>query len=415
VLVCAIAHGCGPGDPISPRFALEHTHSVRDPQFRRAMEGLFRSPVVGGNSLTMLVDARETYPAMLDAIRTAKGSITFETYTFWSGKVGDQFVAALSEQAESGVDTLMIYDDVGSGRIKSDDVKAITEAGADVIRYNPIEKILLVFMAPKVNHRTHRKLLVVDGRVGFIGGVGIADLWLGDDDDRTAPWRDTMYRLEGPIVAHLQSAFMDHWTPLAKDLRHGDAFFPALERIGDVDCQVVIGAPKDGEADIELMYLLAIAAAEQSIDIGTPYFVPDDLLIEALCAARTRGVKVRIVVPGPHIDQEMVRDASRARWDELLQAGVEIYEYQPAMCHYKIMVIDGFWSSIGSANLDPRSLRLSHEANLNVYDSGFAAEQIQLLERDIGQSKRITEAKHERRSLLDRVQEFFASLFSPQL
>jgi cardiolipin synthase len=208
---------------------------------------------------------------------------------------------------------------------------------------------------------------------------------------------------------------MGHWTRLAKDLPHGDAFFPSLEPAGELDCQVVSGSPEDGYADMEMMFLLAIAAAEESIDIATPYFVPDDMMIDALCAARERGVAVTIIVPGPEIDQEIVRDASRAEWAELIDAGVEIHEYQPTMCHYKVMVVDAFWTSVGSANLDPRSLRLSDEANLNVYHEAFAAEQLAMLRVDIEQCRRITEVKHARRGLIDRCREFVASLFKPQL
>jgi cardiolipin synthase A/B len=297
--------------------------------------------------------------------------------------------------------------------LNGEDAQALQNAGVRVVRFNPVEKVMLIFTAPEVNHRTHRKLLIVDGSLGFIGGVGIADLWLGDKKHQ--PWRDTMYRITGPVVAQLQGAFMENWVPQTRMLCHGYEHFPPIESEGHVACQVVTSSPKNGHAQMELMYLLAISAAEQSIDIATAYFVPDDLLIQAMLEARLRGVRARIVVPGPNTDQEIVRQASQARWGELLEAGVEIYEFQPSMYHCKFMIVDGFWTSVGSSNLDPRSLRLSDEANLNVYDVEFALQHIEMFESDIAQSTRITELKHERRGLFDRVGEFFASLLGPQL
>ena len=410
-LVAAV--GCGAPNPISSDRALAHAYQVRDPQFRRTMDSMFGKPALGGNSLQLLVDARESFPAMLESIRAAERSIALEIHTLWSGEVGDQFINALCERAQSGVTTHVIYDDAGSSRLKKEDVEALADAGVHLVRYNPVEKVMFIFTAPEVNHRTHRKLLVVDGRVGFIGGIGIADLWLGDE--KHGPWRDTMYRVEGPVVAHLQGAFMNSWISATKVLCHDQSYFPSLKGVGELTCQLVPSSPPDGHATMELMFLYAMSCAEQSIDIATAYFVPDELLIEAMCGARQRGVTVRIVVPGPHTDQELVREASQERWDELLKAGVEIYEYQPSMYHCKFMIIDGFWTSVGSSNLDPRSLRLSEEANLNVYDEAFAGQHTAMLERDIAQSKLITELKHERRGILDRVGEFFASLWSPQL
>lgn len=411
-MLAAVA-GCGADDPISRNPGLQHSYSIRDPQFQRTLDHVIGPPSVGGNAIVTLHDAREIYPAMLEAIRAAQRSICFEIHTFWSGSVGDQFIEALCERAQAGVATHVIIDDAGSNHLDAGDFKKMEACGVRVVRYNPIEKVLFLFTVGDVNHRNHRKILVVDGNIGFTGGIGVADLWLGEKGER--PWRDMMYRIEGPVVAQLQGAFMENWIETTKKPLHEGIYFPALQNEGDLQSQFVRATPQDGEATIELMFLLAIYASERSIDIATPYFVPNQLLIDALRDAARRGVRVRIIVPGPHTDEQIVRIASQSRWNDLLKAGVSIYEYQPAMYHCKVMVVDGYWTSVGSANLDPRSLRINDEANLNVFDEDFAAQQTRILEQDIAQCKQITEARHERRSLLNRVGEFVASLFSPQL
>jgi cardiolipin synthase len=353
-------------------------------------------------------------PAILEAIRSAKRSIVLETFILWSDQTGRSVMDALIEQALAGVTVHLIADDAGSQDLRAADISRMRDAGIHVDLFNPLEKILLVFPAAGVNHRTHRKLLIVDGRVGFIGGLGFSDLWLGHDQGGV-PWRENVYRVEGPVVAQMQAAFMENWIESVGELLDGDAYFPELFPSGDTPGQIVLSSPRDGDANIELMFLLAINAAEQSIDIGTAYFVPDQPLADALIKADERGVRVRVLVPGSHTDSKLAREASTARWDQLFEAGIEIFEYQPAMYHCKIMIVDGLWTSVGSANLDPRSLRLSDECNLNVFDERFAARQTEMYERDLLQARKITELEHKKRSLGDRIGEFFASLFSPQL
>jgi cardiolipin synthase len=410
--LCALGTtGCS---ALPRQLAFEHEYAVRDPQFRRVMDHLFGAPPVDGNSIETLVDADHIVPSMLQAIAAAERTITLETYILWSDDVGRQIMDALIERAQAGVKVHLLIDDLGSQQLHDSDINTMQQAGVDVVRYNRIEKVLLLFNAGDVNHRTHRKLLVVDGRVGFTGGIGFAELWLADDESGE-PWRENCYRIEGPVVAQLQAAFMDHWFESAGQLLDSDAYFPPLPPAGDITAQFILGSPRDNDVGIALMMMLAVTAAERFVDIATPYFVPDAVLSEALQDAVARGVRVRILVPGTHTDSKLARSASRARWTPLLEAGVEIHEYQPAMLHCKAMIVDRFWTSVGSANVDPRSWTLNEEGNLCVFGERFAEQQTELFERDLAQSRQIIEWEHKKRSLWDRMGEFFGSLFGPQL
>ena len=234
------------------------------------------------------------------------------------------------------------------------------------MRYRPLRWYNL----DRLNNRTHRKLLIVDGRVGFTGGIGVADHWLGNAEDKEH-WRDSHFQVEGPVVAQLQGAFMDNWIESRGEVMDGADYFPQLEPVGGHYAQVFRSSPGEGSASMRLMYLLAIASAAKSIRIANAYFVPDSLVRDMLVQARDRGVDVEIIVPGPVLDAQIVRRASRAKWGPLLRAGVRIYEYQPTMYHTKVMVVDEVWSSVGSTNFDDRSFRLNDEANLNVLDPEF--------------------------------------------
>jgi cardiolipin synthase len=256
----------------------------------------------------------------------------------------------------------------------------------------------------RLNNRNHRKLLVVDGRIGFTGGVGIADLWQGNAEDPDH-WRETHFRIEGPVVAQFQAAFNDNWIKSTGELLNGPSYFPALMRTGHLDAHLFIASPAGGSESMHLMYLLALAASVKSIDLAAAYFVPDVLVTQAFVAARKRGVRVRILVPGPHIDTEAVRLASKATWGVLLQAGVEIYVYQPTMVHIKLLVIDNEMVSVGSTNFDSRSFRLNDEANLNVYDTTFAAQMTTVFESDLIPTTRYTYEMWTRRPLREKLVE----------
>ena len=389
---------------------IEHRYAVSDPQFRREMGVLLGPGIVPGNTVTDLENGDEIFPSMLEAIRGARKTITFETYIYWSGDIGQRFADALAERARNGVAVKVMLDWAGS--IKMDDalLEQIKAAGVEVHQYRPLKWYNL----GRLNNRTHRKLLVVDGRVGFTGGVGIADQWEGHAEDPDH-WRDLHFRIEGPVVAQFQAAFNDNWIKTTGVVLNGADYFPPLERMGDMDAHMFVASPAGGSESMHLMYLMAIAAAERSIDLEAAYFVPDDLIIKALLAARHRGVRVLVILPGKHIDSETVRLASKAHWGELLLGGVEIHEYQPTMMHNKLLIVDGLMVSVGSTNFDVRSFRLNDEASLNVYDAAFAARMTEVFEADLKPTVRYTHAMWEARPLKEKLVEKFILPIKSQL
>ncbi|MFN2387881.1 MAG: phosphatidylserine/phosphatidylglycerophosphate/cardiolipin synthase family protein [Thermoanaerobaculia bacterium] len=390
--------------------APEHLYPTSDPQFLRAMGSLLGPSLVEGNQVSPCYNGDQIFPAMLGAIRAAEKTITFETYIYWSGEIGREFAEALSERARAGVRVHVLLDWVGSGRLKRRFLEDMQAAGVEVCRYHPLHWYTLA----RINNRTHRKLLVVDGKVGFTGGVGIADKWLGNAQDPDH-WRDSQFRVEGPVVAQFQAAFMDNWLKTQAKVLHGSDYFPALEPGGSHLAQVFQSSPREGSESVRLMYLLSIASAEKAIHLANSYFVPDDLAVESFVTARARGVSVQIIVPGEHIDAAVTRRASRSRWGPLLEAGVEIFEYQPTMFHCKVMVVDGLWVSVGSTNFDNRSFRLNDEANLNVFDEEFAATQIRTFEEDLRHSRRVSLEEWKKRPLREKALESAASLLRSQL
>jgi cardiolipin synthase len=265
-----------------------------------------------------------------------------------------------------------------------------------------------------MNHRTHRKLLIVDGQIGFSGGLGIADVWLGDADSREH-WRETVVRVEGPVVTQMQSAFVDNWVKSRGELLTGLDYFPQIDKRGDCLAQVVKSSPSEGSSAAKLMYIVSIVAAKRSIYISSAYFVPDRDTIRALEAAVRRGVDVRVIVPGEYTDVPIVRQAGRMFYNQLLRRGIRIFEYQPTMMHAKSMVVDGIWTTVGSSNFDDRSFRLNDEANVNVYDEGIAAQLEQMFFEDLARSEEITRRRWIQRPWLDKIKERVAGWFKPQL
>jgi cardiolipin synthase len=373
-------------------------YSVRDPQFRRAADALLGNNLTPGNRIEVLLNGDRIFPSMLKAIGRAQRTVNFETYVYWSGQIGHQFALALAERARAGVRVRTILDWQGTAKMSLSDAGLMREAGVEIVTYRPLRPWDL----KRFNNRTHRKLLIVDGKVGFIGGVGIADLWRGDA--RTPEeWRDTHYRLEGPVVAQLQGAFMDNWVKAKGEVLHGDEFFPPLAHAGSAWAQAVKSSPGEGNQSMRLTFLLAIASAQRSIKVETPYFVPDRLMVSELLSAVKRGVEVEVIVPGPETDSPVTRATSRSGWGSLLEAGVKMYEFQPTMLHAKLLIVDGAWASVGSANFDQRSMRLNDEANLNVLDRGFAQGQAAIFERDKARARRVDLAKWTRRPIMEKL------------
>ena len=389
---------------------IAHLYGVGDPQFLRAMGNLLGPPLVKGNSVVELLNGDEIFPAMLSAIRGATRTITFETYIYWSGSIGAEFAEALCERARAGVKVHVLLDWVGSGKMEPAYLERMKQAGAQVERYHPLRWYNL----SRINNRTHRKLLVVDGRIGFTGGVGIGDAWLGHGEDPDH-WRDSHYRLEGPAVAQMQAAFLDNWLKTHAEVLHGEDYFPSLPSSGPSWAQVFKSSSREGSESVRMMYLLSIAAARQRLLLSAAYFVPDDLTVQMLVDARRRGVTVEVIVPGPLVDAELTRKASRSRWGALLEAGVEIFEYQPTMYHCKVMIVDGLWISVGSTNFDNRSFRLNDEANLNVLDRDLATQMSRTFDADKGRSHQVTLEQWRSRPPSEKAIEHLSGLLRSQL
>ena len=364
---------------------IEHRYAVSDPQFERELGVLLGPAILPGNTVKDLENGDEIFPAMLEAIRGARTNINFETYIYWSGEIGKQFADALAERARAGVKVNMLVDWAGSIKMDDELLKEMEDAGVAIHKYRPLKWYNL----GRLNNRTHRKLLIVDGRVAFTGGVGIADAWTGHAQD-PEHWRDLHFRVEGPVVSQFQAAFNDNWIKTTGVVLNGVEYFPALSATGGMDAHLFIASPAGGSESMHLMYLMAIAAAERSIDLQAAYFVPDDLIMKALVSARHRGVRIRVTVPGKHIDSTTVKLASKAHWGELLKAGIEVYEYQPTMMHNKMLIVDGLMVSVGSTNFDVRSFRLNDEASLNVYNREFATRMTAVFEDDLKPTVRYT-------------------------
>ena len=389
---------------------LPRLYSTASPQFERALGTLLGPGIVGGNAVTELLNGDQIFPPMLAAIRAAQKTVTFETYIYWSGDIGKQFADALSERARAGVRVHVLLDWVGSAKMEESYLTEMEAAGVEIKKFHKPHWYNLA----RLNNRTHRKLLVVDGQVGFTGGVGIAPEWTGNAED-PGHWRDSHYLVRGPAVAQMQATFLDNWLKVTGKVLHGDAYFPAIAPAGSQRAQMFSSSPSSGSESMQLMYHLAITAAERSIDLSVAYFVPDDLTRKLLMDALARGVRVRLVTPGEHTDTETVKAASRATWGELLQAGAEIYEYGPTMYHCKVMIVDQLLVSVGSTNFDNRSFRLNDEANLNVYDAAFAQRQTAVFEDDIRRSRRVTYEAWQDRPLREKAHETLTRLLRSQL
>lgn len=392
------------------RHRVRPEYAVADSQFARSLGALLGPALVGGNRVTPLLNGDEIFPAMLAAIRGARRSITFETFIYWRGEIGREFAGALAERARAGVRVHVLLDFVGSSKMDAALLQLIRDAGGEVEKFHPLSW----YQLGRFNNRTHRKILVVDGRIGFTGGVGIADEWLGHAQD-PQHWRDMHFQVEGPVVAQMQAAFMANWIKTRSTVEHTEGYFPALAPAGGHFAQMFHSSPQEGSENVRLMYLLSIAAARRTILLQQAYFVPDDLTVETLLAARARGVAITIVTPGPFTDQTLVRRASRSRWGPLLAAGVRIHEFQPTHFHCKVMIVDGLWCSVGSTNFDNRSFRLNDEANLNIRDATFAQQMERIFADDLRRSREVTLAEWQQRPWREKLFEHTVGLLRSQM
>ncbi len=379
--------------------------SAEDPRHSAYVAALVGAALSRGNRYDVLTNGDQIFPAMLDAIGQAKRRISFETYIYDKGEVADRFTAALEQAARRGVHVNMVVDSVGASGMKAKDIKRLEAAGCTVGSFHSLNWYNL----EEVNYRTHRKILVVDGEVGFTGGAGVADHWLGNAQDKEH-WRDTQVRMHGPVVRLVEGAFYENFFETA-GIVAPQLDDPKTEE-DDVGHSLVLrSSPTGGSNDLKRLYLLGIASARRSIDITSPYFVTDESTEWSLKDAVDRGVKIRILVEGDKTDAMPVKYASREAYDRLLSMGIEIYEYQPTMMHTKTLVVDGAWSMFGSANFDNRSLELNDELNVAVSDRDLAKRFLDDFEQDLRVSSRLELSTWRRRSVLEKSRELFWSYF----
>jgi cardiolipin synthase len=384
---------------------LRSATAATDPHAPAYVAALVGAGLSHGNSFEVLVNGDEILPAMLAAIENARRRISLETYVYEVGEVAERFTAALERAARRGVVVNVVLDSIGTAGMDPEHVERLRRAGCHVVNFNPTHWYTL----EELNYRTHRKILVVDGDVGFTGGAGVADYWLGDAENEHQ-WRETHVRIRGPIVRLLEAAFYENL------LEGGDVVTPALDEApqgtGDNGASLLVrSSPSGGSSDMKRLYLLSFAMARRSIDLASPYVIPDESTLWAFEDAVTRGVRIRILAEGDVTDAKPVKFASRAFYEQLLELGVEIYEYEPTMMHAKVLVVDGVWSVFGSANFDNRSLELNDELNVAVSSASLAAQLLDDFERDLHMSRRLELRAWRERSPLEQAREHFWSYF----
>src|SRR5512145_458515 len=363
-----------------------------DPSFLPTIEA-YTSTARGGNSTTLLLNGDQIFPAQLEAIRSARVTISYAQYFYEEGPIGREIAEALAERCGAGVRAHILLDGFGALAMPLAYRETMTQAGCEVATFRPLSPLTLlgVFGFGRDNKRNHRRILVVDGQLGFTGGSGVGPKWMGDGRTE-GRWRETDVRIEGPIVSRLQGAFLENWLEATGNVLGGDSYFPPLPRRGSVSAQIVRSSPAGGGFSMYTMFLLAMSSARRSIYITNPYFLPDGRMTRVLAEAPRRGVRVVVLLPGA-IDNNIVRHASRSQFGPLLEAGVEIYEYQAGLLHAKTMTVDGIWATIGSTNLDTRSFALNEELNAVLYDKDVAGRLEKIFADDLTYSRKVDYAR----------------------
>ena len=393
----------------SARYGLDHRFAVGSKEFLNTITGATGVPFTGGNRLEVLNNGDEFYPAMLDAIDAAEVSVTIEAYIYWAGAIGLDFARALAAKAQQGLPVKILLDAVGSATIGSDILKTLETGGCQLAWYNPIHWYTL----GRFNHRTHRKSLIVDGRIGFTGGAGIADHWKGHAQS-PEHWRDVQVRIEGPAVGALQTGFAQNWLQSTGELVTGLDYYPTFDSSEGLWLQTIMSSPETGSSAVRTMYYLSIVSARESISIANPYFVPDETAIATLLDAKQRGVHVRILVSGARNDNWLARHNSVRLYGPLLEAGIEILEYNRTMLHHKVMIVDDVWATVGTTNFDNRSFAHNEESNVCFHDREAVERLARDFERDAAVSERVQLDAWRRRGLLERTQGLVASMLTEQ-
>ncbi|MDQ1435287.1 MAG: cardiolipin synthase [Actinomycetota bacterium] len=376
-------------------------------RLRRVAEGVIGVPATEGNQIDALRNGDEIFPAMLESIESARCTIDFLTFVYWQGRIGREFAHRLADRAAAGVRVRVLLDAWGSKPIERSLVDAMERAGVSIRWFRPLRR----FRPNELNHRTHRKLLIVDEATGYVGGVGIADEWLGDARSESE-WRDTHFRIRGPAVDGLRAAFLDNWSETDSVL-FDDEYdrFPDQPKPGNAIAQCVRGASETGHSDVFTLFRALSQAAEERLRIATAYFVPDEEIIHRLCGAAERGVEVQLLVPGPHADKRFVQLAGEAAYESLLTRGVEIWSFQPSMLHAKIITVDGVLADIGSANLNARSTSLDEEINVVAFDEELVATLDRHFDDDLARSVRLQAGRWRQRTPLQRAAEAVVAPF----
>jgi cardiolipin synthase A/B len=376
--------------------------TIEDPSFAPTMEAYTSAPVRWANRVEILLNGEQIFPAQVSAIRSAQKTFTYAQYVYETGPPAQALLKAMTERCQAGIHGHVLVDAIGSQAMPAESREALERAGCEFALFKPVDLPTI----GEVNNRNHRRILVVDGRIGFTGGSGASSKWMGNGR-REGYWRQTDVRIEGHAVTDLQAAFAENWLEATGRALGGAAYFPRQERRGEVQAQIVRSSPERGSLPMYLMYLFAISSAQRAIHLTNPYFVPDGGITNALVDARARGVRVVLLLPGD-IDHEIVEAASRAGFGRLLDAGVEIYEYQTGLLHAKTMTIDGEWAMVGSANMDNRSLALNNEICLVAYDHEVAGRLQSIFEEDLSHSRAIDVQAWHTRSLWKRLWEFLS-------
>jgi cardiolipin synthase len=391
-------------------YRTDHDFSVRDPAFFGSAHALADPPPLEGNAVKLLQNGDEIFPALLEAIHSAKASVNFEAYLFSSDEIGNRFRDALCERAQAGVRVRVLLDGVGSGtNFSNAEEDTFRRAGCTFAYYHPTRS----WRVDKMDRRTHRRILVVDGKVGFTGSVGFAKQWAGHAES-PEHWRDVHVRLEGPIVSKLQGAFQQHWVRATGETISGAGEFPTLPPAGRLRTQL-IASHSFSVSPTSLVQAVAFASAEKTIFITNSYCAPSANQVALLTKAAARGVDVRILVPGPHNDQPMTKSAGRRAYGKLLEGGVKIFDYEPTMIHAKTIVVDGLFSMLGSSNFDSRSAQINEELDITVYDEGFGAEMDAVFKKDLQSSKPYTLEDFKKRSAWERFTEWLVTPLAPWL
>jgi cardiolipin synthase len=387
----------GSGYELHPQGELD----VGSEEFMWAAEALTAAPVSTGDDVELLINGDQIFPAFLETIEQAQHTINLVTYVYWRGDITHDIAKALCRRAKDGVEVNVVLDAVGTAKMERALLRDLRDAGVRMARFRPPKP----YAWRRLNNRTHRKLLIADGKVGMTGGVGIAEEWTGNAEDPDH-WRDTHVRVRGPVVRGLQGAFAENWLEATGEVLAGPHHLPDLDPVDTGGpMQVVRSSATVGDTAMEALYFLAIASAKRSIELTAAYFAPRPAFVDALCDAAGRGVEVRILVPGPHIDKGFVRVAGRSVYEELLACGAQIFEFQPTMLHAKTLVVDGIWSSVGSVNFDNRSFQLHDEATLCVQSERFAGLLHEQFERDLERSEAMEAGRWEQRPAWHRAQE----------